>query len=106
VLEAFLGAVPAVLIALFSGGLKEGILVALFLYLMQWFEGVALVPRIMGSSAGVHPLLVLFATLRETLLFERCQRVPALEVVADDAPGVAAFGGETAGFQGCSGGEG
>ncbi|CAA9444924.1 MAG: hypothetical protein AVDCRST_MAG80-1679 [uncultured Rubrobacteraceae bacterium] len=69
-----LGAVPAVLIALFSGGLEEGILVASFLIPMQQLEGNVLALGIAGSSVGVHPLLVLFATLSETLLFEAGRR--------------------------------
>ena len=61
-------------------------------------------PRIMGSSAGVHPLLVLFASLRETFVFERWRKVPAVEV-EEEAPGVATSGEEPAGLQGCAGGE-
>ncbi len=120
VLGAFLGAVPAVLIALFSGGLDAGILVALLFLLAQQLEGNVLVPRIMGSSVGVHPLWVLFATLaatalygivgavfavpivaiiaavlrylRGTLLFERWQKAPVMEVATEGDPKVAASG--------------
>lgn len=94
------------MIVLFSGGLEGGILVALFVLLAQQLEGSVLVTRIMGSSVGVHPLLVLVATLRGTLLFERWQKVPVVEVV-DGALVVAASGEEPAGLRGCSvGGEG
>jgi predicted PurR-regulated permease PerM len=130
-----LGAVPAVLTAPFSGGLEGGILVALFLLLARQLEGNVLVLRIMGSSFGVHPLLVLFATLavtapygldgtifvvpvvaiivvalrylRWTLLFEHWHLLPVVEVVVERAPGLAASGKEVAGLRGCSaGGEG
>ena len=107
VLGAFLGAVPAVLMALFSGGLEGDILVALFLFPMQVVRGGRFGARIMGSSVGVHPLLVLYATLRETPLFERWQKVSVLEVVVEKAPRVAAFGEEPGGLRGCAvGGEG
>jgi len=102
-----LGAVPAVLMVLSSGGLEEGILVALFLLLAQQLKGNVLVPRIMGSSVGVRPLLVLFAIRRGMLLFERRQEVPVVEVVVERAPGIADSGEEPAGLRGCSaGGEG
>lgn len=102
-----LGAVPAVLTALFSDGLEGDILVALFLLLAQQLKGNVLVPRIMGSSVGVRPLLVLFATLSGMLLFERRQEVPVVEVVVERAPGIADSGEEPAGLRGCSaGGEG
>jgi hypothetical protein len=97
----------ALLIAPFSGGLEEGILVALFLLLAQQLKGNVLVPRVMGSSVGVRPLLVLFATLSGMLLFERRQEVPVVEVVVERAPGIADSGEEPAGLRGCSaGGEG
>ncbi len=128
------GAVPAILTALFSDGLEGDILIALFLLLAQQIEGNVLVPRIMGSSFGVLPLLVLFATLavvmlyvlgavfvvpvvaiiavasrylRWTLLFEHWHLLPVVEVVVERAPGLAASGKELAGLRGCSaGGEG
>lgn len=97
----------ALLMVLFSGGLEEGILVALFLLLAQQLKGNVLVPRVMGSSVGVRPLLVLFATLSGMLLFERRQEVPVVEVVVERAPGIADSGEEPAGLRGCSaGGEG
>jgi predicted PurR-regulated permease PerM len=124
-----LGAVPAVLTALFSGGLEGGILVALFLLLARQLEGNVLVLRIMGSSFGVHPLLVLFATLavtalyglggavfvvpivaviavalrylRWTLLFEHWHLLSAMRGV-ERAPGLAASSKELAGLRGCS----
>lgn len=92
------------LTALFSSGFEGGILVALFLFPMQQLEGNVLVPRIVGSSVGVHPLLVLFGTLRGTLLFERWQKVPVVEVVVERAPGVAASGERPAALRGCSAG--
>ncbi len=88
--------------------------------------------RIMGSSFSVHPLLVLFATLavtalydfdgaifvvpvvaiitvasrylRWTLLFKHWHLLPVVEVVVERAPGLAASGKELAGLRGCSAG--
>ncbi len=59
----------------------------------------------MGSSVGVHPLLVLSATLRGTPLFERWQKATLVEGVAEKAPGVAASGEEPAGLRGRAAGE-
>ncbi len=95
------------MIALFSDGLEGGILVALFLLPIQQLEGNVLMPGITGSSVGVPPLLVLFATLSGMLLFERRQKAPVVEIVVERAPGVADSGKEPAGLRGCSaGGEG
>jgi predicted PurR-regulated permease PerM len=82
VLGAFLGAVPAVLIALFAGGFSKALLVATFFLVAQQIEGNILVPRIMGGSVGVHPLWVLFATLSATALYGVIGAVFAVPVVA------------------------
>src|SRR5215213_6504388 len=81
VLGAFLGAIPAVAIALFvpGGGFLEGLLVAGLFLVAQQIEGNLLVPRIQGGSVGVHPLVILFATLRYlqgTLILERWGKPP------------------------------
>ncbi len=83
---------------------------------------------------GVHPLWVLFATLAATafyglvgtvfvvpvvaiiaaalrylygmLLFERWQKAPVMEAVAEGDPKVAVSGGEPAGLRSSAGGEG
>ena len=69
VIGAFLGAVPAVLIALFVGDFSEALIVAGLFLVAQQIEGNILVPRIQGGSVGVHPLWVLFATLAGTALY-------------------------------------
>jgi predicted PurR-regulated permease PerM len=114
VLGAFLGAVPAVLIALFAGGITQALVVALLFLLAQQLEGNVLQPRIMGGSVGVHPLWVLFATLaatalygvvgaafavpivaittavvrylNEMLLFERWRKPPVTEILIEEEP--------------------
>jgi predicted PurR-regulated permease PerM len=82
VLGAFLGAVPAVLIALFVGGFSKALIVAFLFLIAQQLEGNILVPRIMGGSVGVHPLWVLFATLAATALYGVVGAIFAVPVVA------------------------
>jgi predicted PurR-regulated permease PerM len=71
VLGAFLGAIPAVLIALVvpGGGITKALIVAGLFLVAQQVEGNILVPRVQGGSVGVHPLWVLFATLAGTALY-------------------------------------
>jgi predicted PurR-regulated permease PerM len=84
VIGAFLGAVPAVAVALFvpGGGFLDALLVAGLFLVAQQVEGNLLVPRIQGGSVGVHPLWVLFATLAGTALYGLIGAVFAVPVVA------------------------
>jgi predicted PurR-regulated permease PerM len=84
VIGAFLGAVPAVAIALFvpEGGFIQALIVAGLFLVAQQLEGNVLVPRIQGGSVGVHPLWVLFATLAGTALYGLIGAVFAVPIVA------------------------
>jgi predicted PurR-regulated permease PerM len=84
VIGAFLGAVPAVLIALVvpGGGITDALVVAGLFLVAQQIEGNILVPRIQGGSVGVHPLWVLFATLAGTALYGIVGAIFAVPVVA------------------------
>lgn len=84
VLGAFLGAVPAILIALIvpDGGLTTALVVTGLFLLAQQLEGNILVPRVMGGSVGVHPLWVLFATLAATALYGVVGAIFAVPIVA------------------------
>jgi predicted PurR-regulated permease PerM len=82
VIGAFLGAIPAVLIALFVGGFYKALIVAGLFLVAQQIEGNFLVPRIMGGSVGVHPLWVLFATLAATALYGIVGAIFAVPIVA------------------------
>jgi predicted PurR-regulated permease PerM len=84
VLGAFLGAIPAVAIALLvpQGGFFQALLVAGLFLVAQQIEGNLLVPRIQGGSVGVHPLVVLFATLAGTALYGIVGAIFAVPVVA------------------------
>lgn len=59
---AFLGAIPAVIIALFESPTKA-ILTALAYLAINQFEGNFLTPRIQGQALNVHPILVLLAVI-------------------------------------------
>ncbi len=84
VLGAFLGAVPAVLIALLvkEGGFTMALIVAGLFLVAQQIEGNILVPRIQGGSTGVHPLWVLFGTLAGTALYGVVGAIFAVPIVA------------------------
>jgi predicted PurR-regulated permease PerM len=79
---AFLVAVPAVAIALFSGGFTQALAVAALFLLAQQLEGNILVPKIQGGAVGVHPLWVLFATLAATTLYGIIGAIFAVSIVA------------------------
>ncbi|MGF1472850.1 MAG: AI-2E family transporter [Rubrobacteraceae bacterium] len=61
-LGAWLGAVPAVLVA-FTEDFTTVILVAILFLAIQQLEGNFLTPRIQGNTLRVHPILVLLAVL-------------------------------------------
>jgi predicted PurR-regulated permease PerM len=84
VLGAFLGAIPAVLIALLhpEGSFTTALIVAALFLVAQQVEGNLLVPRIQGDSAGVHPLWVLFGTLAGTALYGIVGAIFAVPIVA------------------------
>jgi predicted PurR-regulated permease PerM len=84
VIGAFLGAVPAILIALVvpGGGIVKALIVAGLFLVAQQVEGNILVPRIQGGSVGVHPLWVLFATLAGTTLYGIVGAIFAVPLVA------------------------
>ncbi|MDQ3922856.1 MAG: AI-2E family transporter, partial [Actinomycetota bacterium] len=135
VLGPFLGAIPAVVIALFDGGVTLALLVAALFLVAQQLEGNILQPRIMGGSVGVQPLWVLFASLaatalygvvgaafavpivaiiaaasrylRETLLFERWLKAPVTEIVFEEGqPEAVATGEEPASLRSSAEGKG
>jgi predicted PurR-regulated permease PerM len=57
---AFLGAVPAVLVAL-TVSPTAAILTALFFIALQSVEGNVIVPRVMSSQVGLNPLVIVIA---------------------------------------------
>ena len=58
-----IGAIPPVLVAFFGGEIYSAIWVALFIFVLQQFDGIWLGPKILGDSVGVSPFWVIFAIL-------------------------------------------
>lgn len=61
-LGPIMGAIPPVIVAMFASPWAALAVVLVFVFIQQ-VEGHILVPNIMGSVVGVHPLVVIFATL-------------------------------------------
>ena len=61
-LGAFLGAIPAVVLAFFQSP-TTGVLVLVVYVLIQQLEGNLLTPRFQGQAVHVHPILVLLAVI-------------------------------------------
>jgi predicted PurR-regulated permease PerM len=58
----FLGAIPAILITLFVSPIKA-IWIAIFILILQQFDGWYLGPKIIGDQVGISPLLILTAII-------------------------------------------
>lgn len=56
----FIGAVPAIIITLFDSPIKA-LWVAIFIILLQQFDGLILGPKILGDSVGVSPFWIIFS---------------------------------------------
>lgn len=57
-----LGAIPAVIITLFTG-FMPAIFVAIFIFLLQQFDGLVLGPKILGNSIGLSPFWIISGIL-------------------------------------------
>jgi len=65
-----IGAVPAVLIAVATGKFLQALLILIFaLAVVQQIENYFIVPKLMGRSVGLSPVLVIFAVLVGGTLF-------------------------------------
>lgn len=53
-----LGAIPAVIITLFTG-FMPAIFVAIFIFILQQFDGLVLGPKILGDSIGLSPFWII-----------------------------------------------
>lgn len=78
---AFLGAVPAVAVALLVSPTQALIVAALFLVAQQ-IEGNLLVPKVIGDSVNVHPLWVLFGVMAASALYGIVGALFALPAIA------------------------
>lgn len=81
VIGAFLGAVPAVAVALLVSPVQALIVAALFL-IAQQIEGNLLVPKVIGDSVNVHPLWVLFGVMTASALYGVIGALFALPAIA------------------------
>lgn len=81
VIGAFLGAIPAVAIALLVNPLQGLIVAALFL-IAQQIEGNLLVPKVIGDSVNLHPLWVLFGVMAASALYGVIGALFALPLMA------------------------
>jgi len=55
------GAVPAVIVALFTGGLSKAIITLIVFVVIQQIDGNLIYPKVVGTSTGLHPVFVLLA---------------------------------------------
>jgi predicted PurR-regulated permease PerM len=62
-LGAFLGAIPAIVVALIFESPTIAVLTGVAYVLIQQFEGNFLTPRIQGQALHVHPIIVLLAVI-------------------------------------------
>lgn len=58
----FLGAIPAIIITLFTG-FMPAVLVAVFIIILQQFDGLVLGPKILGDSIGISPFWIISGVL-------------------------------------------
>lgn len=56
-----LGMIPAFIMGLFGGGIWQGVLAVVILLVIQQIDANFIYPKIVGSSTGLHPLMVLLA---------------------------------------------
>ena len=55
------GAIPAVIVALFTGGLSKAVITLIAFVIIQQIDGNLIYPKVLGSSTGLHPVFVLLA---------------------------------------------
>ncbi|NLY71198.1 MAG: AI-2E family transporter [Clostridiales bacterium] len=55
------GAIPAIIVALLSGGITKAIITLIVFVIIQQIDGNIIYPKVVGSSTGLHPLTVLLA---------------------------------------------
>jgi predicted PurR-regulated permease PerM len=77
----YLGAVPPVIAAFFHSPLTALWIIIIF-FVIQQLEGHILAPNIVGSSVGVHPLVVIFALLAGAQIGGILGMIAALPILA------------------------
>lgn len=56
-----IGAIPAALIGLLSGGISQALLAVVLLLIIQQIDSNIIYPRVVGTSTGLHPVSILIA---------------------------------------------
>lgn len=57
----FIGAIPSVVITLFTGGIWSALFVLIFILILQQIDGNIIGPKIIGDSTGLGPFWIIFA---------------------------------------------
>lgn len=78
---AFLGAIPAVAVALLVNPVQGLVVAALFIAAQQ-IEGNVLVPKVIGDSVNLHPVWVLFGVMAASTLYGVIGALFALPLLA------------------------
>jgi len=68
-LGATVASIPPLLIALISNGIWSALILLAIFLVYQQIENNFIIPRVMGSAAGVKPILVLFTAITFLILF-------------------------------------
>lgn len=76
------GAIPAVIVALFTGGFSKAIVTLVAFVIIQQIDGNIINPKIVGSSTGLHPVFVLLAVTFGGYFWGLLGMVLAVPVVA------------------------
>ena len=77
----WLGAIPPLVVALIQSPTAASAVALVFLFIHQ-VEGHVVVPKLMGSAVGVHPLVVIFTLLAAAELYGLAGVLVALPLVA------------------------
>ncbi|MDL2310942.1 AI-2E family transporter [Peptostreptococcaceae bacterium OttesenSCG-928-C18] len=77
----FLGFVPAVLIAFIDNPIKA-VIVAIAFVLIQWLENNILAPKILGTTIGLNPLLILLSLIVGAGMFGVVGMIFSVPVIA------------------------
>lgn len=56
-----IGMIPAFLMGLYTGGFGTGVLAVIILLIVQQIDSNIIYPKVVGTSTGLHPLIVLLA---------------------------------------------
>lgn len=56
-----LGMIPAVIVGLLTGGISQAVFAVIVLLVIQQIDSAIISPRVVGSSVGLHPVMVLIS---------------------------------------------